>query len=77
MLNRTDMLTSDGTHQGRSKGITVQIAKPDIQVECDDSLAPSYNSCRNILDNMPWDQSNRHFGPGGQYHLPFLIPSCG
>ena len=60
-----------------TKELSVQLAKTNVHVECDNGPAPSYSSCRNVLDVMPWDHASRHSDPGGEYPLPFLIPLWG
>ena len=55
----------------------MQITGTDPHVKCDDTPAPSYASCRSVLDTIPWDRADGSFGPDGHYSTPFLIASRG
>ena len=60
---------------GRYKDLIVLIVPQVSHVECQDTPAPSYSSCRSVLDTMPWETDLRIFGQGGEIPLPYILSS--
>ena len=61
--------------KGRRHELSVQIGPQDHHVECHDIPAPSYSSCRSVLDAMQWTAIPERFGVGGDIPLPYRFSS--
>lgn len=64
---------------GEAGRLSIQLVEQAVYTTCTDNPAPSYASCRSVLDVMPYDDRERKFGPKGapgvEIETPFLLPS--